>query len=131
MNTINLSYHDTHPDYAGLKAGGIEAAYIHMTDGTYFRDGLAPDHVKGCREAGIAWGGYHGYEPTCPPADQAAYFTEYMLECGTDYTLDPACNLDDPDPLGMIRLVSQANSFCLQVRLILDDRPFVIRTSNG
>lgn len=60
---IDLSHHNSPPDWDGLVAEGIEIAYIKITDGVGTRDAKANIHAHNAKTNGIKVGYYHFARP--------------------------------------------------------------------
>jgi lysozyme len=71
---IDVSHHQQEIDWQGVKASGVQFAYIKATEGADFTDGKFADNWKNSGEAGIVRGAYHFFTFGTPGQTQAANF---------------------------------------------------------
>ncbi len=76
---IDVSRHQPAIDWPAAKAGGIEFAYIKVTEGVGYVDPKVDAHLGGARAAGIIPGLYHFARPdTNSGRDDALHFAEQL-----------------------------------------------------
>lgn len=89
---IDVSHHQQEIDWKGVKASGVQFAYIKATEGADFTDGKFADNWKNSGEAGIVRGAYHFFTFGTSGEAQAANFISKVP--GELTALPPAIDLE-------------------------------------
>src|SRR2546423_11084013 len=71
---IDVSHHQGKIDWSGVKASGIQFAYIKATEGADFTDATFAENWTNSNAAGIVRGAYHFFTLGISGQSQAAHF---------------------------------------------------------
>jgi len=96
---VDVSNHQGTVNWAQVKAGGIEFAFIKATEGTTFLDPYFHSNWAGAGGAGILRGAYHYFRPTLSPEAQARHFLEVVPRLGQG-DLHPVLDIEEWDGIG-------------------------------
>ena len=79
---VDVGGGDRRIDWPGLKAAGVQFAYVKVTEGVTGKDPDAVANAAGARAAGIVVGCYHFLRALTDPIDQAEAFIARIREIG-------------------------------------------------
>ena len=128
---VELAAADGAADFAALKAVGADFAYLDASSGADRRDPAFTANYEAAREAGMAVGAVHGFDP-CERADpQSANFVTVVPR--DDDMLPAAIALELPEkpcetPVGEAQVESELMTFLNQVETHLD-KPVLLKVS--
>lgn len=120
---LDLSNNNGDPDWARLKAQGINAVYLKATEGMTFVDRTFAARRKAANAHGIAVGAYHFARPDASTAvEQARSFARVVGKLGVN-DLRPALDFEVPTKMPPAMAVQWARSFNRAVKGMLGALP--------
>jgi len=110
---IDVARYQGAPDWAKVRADGIEFAYIKANEGTGTSYPTTADQVMGAQRAGLKVGLYHYAKPNLSPLDSADAFAQQVHKFGaTSFQLPPCLDLEE----GAGNLSGWAKQFLARLR---------------
>lgn len=130
---VDLSRHQSSIDWQAARDGGIEFAYVKLTEGTGYADPRADAHVTAARNAGTTVGGYHFARPDTPsntPEHEAQDFAHALKTHGLAGPgfLPPCLDMEKPAALD---LIDWSRRFITTLRAETGYQPIMIYASSS
>lgn len=128
MLIVDLSNNnDLSVDWPRVRAAGIDAAWLKVTEGRTFRDPAYVRYRDGARAAGLRVGGYHYARPDLNPSIDAALvearnFAAHLGPIGRR-DLRPVLDLEEPVSFPSERLVAWVRAWNAETRRLTGTGP--------
>ncbi len=121
---MDVSYYESSIDWAAAKAGGIQYAFIRVSDGTGSIDSKFDSNWSGSRAAGVLHGAYQFFRPSEDPIAQA----DLMIAALGSYTpgdLPPVIDVEVTGGMSAATVAAGVRTWVDRVKNALGVTPIV------
>ncbi len=122
---IDVSYYETSINWTAAKAGGIQFAFIRVSDGTGFHDPKFAPYWAAAKSAGIIRGAYQFFRPNQDPIAQADLLIAALGGSYAPGDLAPTIDVEVTGGLGPSALASKVQQWVSHVKAKLGVDPII------
>jgi lysozyme len=126
---VDVSYYEPNIDFAALKKGGIDFAFIRVSDGATFIDPEFSKSWAAAKQAGVLRGAYQFFRPAQDPIKQADALLNEMGPLDAD-DLSPVLDVEVTGGVGASTIVARIGQWVAHVKAQTGRTP-IIYTSPG
>jgi len=120
---IDVSHYQGNIKWSELSKETVQFVFIKTTQGTTFIDPHYVDNTKGARQNNLLQGGYHFYDPTKGPIEQADFFLTNLIF--KDGDLPPVLDIEVFHGKSKTKLVADLNTWLKKVETATKCKPII------
>lgn len=112
---VDVSYYEGSIDWAALKKGGIDFAFIRVSDGEHFVDPEFAHNWAEAKKEGVIAGAYQFFRPEQDPIAQADLLLSHMGAMDAD-DLSPVLDVEVSDGVGAGTIVTRIGQWTAHIK---------------